>query len=144
MAVDRHLLGARLASLDEYLRCLPEMARLEFSVFAGDPRNYASAERFLHLAIEAVLDIGAHLIAALGLPRPERYSDVLPALAEAGVIRPQTAAELSNIAGFRNILVHDYAKIDHQRVYEFLKSKLDGLRRFAADISEYLENREAP
>ena len=128
-----------MAALEEYLRFLEEAARLDSAAFAREPQNYASAERFLQLAIEAVFDIGTHCIAALGLTRPERYADILPTLAGGGVVRPETAAELTSLAGFRNILVHDYIKIDRGRVHEFLKTRLDGFRHFAADISAFLQ-----
>lgn len=141
LAVDEGLVGARLAALDEYLRLLAGLAGLELTAFTSDPRNYGAAERFLHLAIEAVLDVGTHCIAGLGLPRPERYADILPALAEAGLIRPETARELFSLAGFRNLLVHDYMKVDRQRVHSFLNSKLDGLRRFSAEVIAYLERK---
>jgi len=138
LAVDEHVIAARLAALDQYLRLLGDFARLELPAFAGDPRNYAAAERFLQLAIESVFDIGTHFIAALGLPRPNRYAEVLPALADAQVIRRETAVELTNLAGFRNLLVHDYMRIERERVHGFLQSRLDGFRHFATDIAEYL------
>jgi len=115
------------------------MAGLDRAAYTGDPRNYGSAERFLHLAIECVFDTGTHIIAASGLPRPERFADILPTLSQAAVIRRETADELSNLAGFRNILVHDYMRLNRERVHEFLNSKLDGFRRFAADIADYLQ-----
>jgi uncharacterized protein YutE (UPF0331/DUF86 family) len=129
LALDDQLVAARLAALDQYLRFLGETARLDLAVFTSDPRNYAAAERFLHLAIESVLDVGTHCIAALGLPRPARYADVVPTLAEAGIVTAETARELANIAGFRNLLVHDYAHVDRARVHAFLNARLDGSRQ---------------
>lgn len=139
MALDPQVVGTRLAALNEYLAFLVQIAKLDPDNFLAEARNYGSAERFLQLAIEAVFDIGAHCIAALGLHRPERYADILPALADAGVIRRETADELTNLAGFRNVLVHDYIALDRGRVYAFLTTKLDGLRHFAADISTCLQ-----
>lgn len=138
MPVDRQVVSARLAALDEYLRLLEPLRGLSLEAYTADPRNYGAAERFLQLAIEAVFDIGTHCLAGLGLRRPERYADILPALAEGGVIHQETAEELRNLAGFRNLLVHDYIRIDRGRVHRFLASRLGGLRRFAADIADYL------
>lgn len=135
MAVDREVVAARLAILDENLRLLEGLAHLDLATFLGDPRNYGSAERFLQLAIEAVFDIGTHCISALALPRPLAYADILPTLAQAGVISRETQAELTNMAGFRNLLVHDYARLDRARVHGFLSARLAGLRRFAAEIA---------
>jgi uncharacterized protein YutE (UPF0331/DUF86 family) len=138
LAVDPQVVGARLAALDQYLRFLDESARFDLSAFTSDPWKYAAAERFLHLAIESVLDIGTHCIVGLGLPRPSTYGDILPTLVEAGIVTAETARELASIAGFRNLLVHDYTRIDRARVHAFLTSRLDGFRRFAADIARYM------
>jgi uncharacterized protein YutE (UPF0331/DUF86 family) len=138
LAVDREVVATRLAVLEENLRLLEPFVHLDLATYLADPRNYGSAERFLQLAIEAVFDIGTHCISALALPRPLAYGDVLPTLAKAGVISQETQAELTNLSGFRNILVHEYVRLDRARVHAFLTSRLDGLRRFAAEIAHLL------
>jgi uncharacterized protein YutE (UPF0331/DUF86 family) len=119
LAVDREVVGARLTILEENLRLLGQFAQLD-------------------LPIEAVFDIGTHLISALALARPLAYGEILPALAEAGVISQETLEELTNLAGFRNLLVHEYVRLDRSRVHAFLTTHLTGLRRFAADIAGQL------
>ena len=143
MALDEQVIAARLAALDENLRLLAPFAALDPSTFTSDPRYYGAAERFLQLAIESVFDIGTHGISALGLRRPSTYADIVPTLAEASVISERTAEELKNLAGFRNLLVHDYTRLDRLRVHAFLGARLDGLRHFAADIATYLASRGA-
>jgi len=61
----------RLNKLDEYLSILYNLRKYSFDDFVSDPEHYGSAERFLHLAIEAILDMGNHVIADmdLGIPR---------------------------------------------------------------------------
>ena len=144
MAVDTALVRNRLDALDGYLRLLKGKALLERSQFLRDPDQYGSGERFLHLAIEAVFDIGNHCLAGLGLRPPDHYGDIPPALAQAGVIRRETAGNLSSLAGFRNVLVHDYLNLDHERVHVFLNSRLDSIRSFAEDIEEFLRRIQTP
>jgi uncharacterized protein YutE (UPF0331/DUF86 family) len=143
LGLDRQVIASRLAALDEHLRLLGPLAALDLEAFTSDPRNYGSAERFLQLAIESVFDIGTHCISALRLARPTTYGDVLPTLAEASVITRETARELTNLAGFRNLLVHDYTRVDRARVHAFLNTRLDGFRRFAADIADFV-SRQPP
>ena len=139
MALDEQVIAARLAALEEYLRLLADVSAVDSAAFVADARTWGAAERFLHLAIEAVFDIGTHFIAGLGLQRPTRYSDILPTLRDAGVIRLETASELESLSGFRNLLVHDYTRVDRARVHVFITSRLDGLRRFARDVASFLE-----
>lgn len=138
MAPDPEVVASRLAVLDENLRLLEGFAKLDLATYLADPRNYGSAERFLQLAIEAVFDIGTHCISALSLRRPLAYGDILPALAEAGIISRETQAELTNLSGFRNLLVHEYARLDRARVHAFLTARLGGFRRFASEIARLL------
>ena len=47
--------------------------------------------------------------------------------------------QLVKMAGFRNIVVHDYAKIDDAAVYGALKKRLGDFEEFARSIVAYLE-----
>lgn len=141
LALDEHVIAARLAALEEYVRLLSDVSAVDVSEFVADPRIWGSAERFLQLAIEAVFDLGTHFIAGLELQRPTHYSDILPTLRNAGVISRETAGELESLAGFRNLLVHDYTRVDRRRVHALITSRITGLRKFAADIAVFLERR---
>jgi uncharacterized protein YutE (UPF0331/DUF86 family) len=134
LAPDRALVAARLALIDEAIRFLESVAQQDHEIFSNDARTYRAAERYLHLASEAVFDIGTHLIASLGLSRPDRYADVMPILREAGLVSAETAATLADLAGFRNLLVHSYARVDRERLHVFCRTRLDDFKRFAADV----------
>jgi hypothetical protein len=49
-----------LNKLDEYLSILRNYERYSFEEFSASPELYGSAERFLHLAIETLTDLGNH------------------------------------------------------------------------------------
>jgi uncharacterized protein YutE (UPF0331/DUF86 family) len=135
LAPDPKVIAAKLATIHEALTFLGEMAALDYETFVADRRNYRAAERYLHLACEAIFEIGTHTIASEGLSRPERYSDVLPILQQSGVVTADTARRLQDLAGFRNLLVHEYGRVDHRRVHDFIRTRLDDLRGFAADVA---------
>ena len=80
--VRKEIIRKRLNRLDEYLGVLKKLQRYSFKEFTADPERYGSAERFLHLAIEAVIDIGNHVIADLELGVVNWYSDIPKILAE--------------------------------------------------------------
>ncbi len=66
----------RLNKIDEYLNILLTLQHYEFDEFISNPEHYGSAERFLHLTIEAIMDIGNHIIADLGLGVINCYADI--------------------------------------------------------------------
>jgi uncharacterized protein YutE (UPF0331/DUF86 family) len=70
------ILRKRMNKLDEYLKVLRRLQRYERDEFLSEPEHYGSAERFLHLAIEALLDMGNHVIANENMGVVDWYSDV--------------------------------------------------------------------
>lgn len=121
--VNKNILSARLERLREYLDILVSVQQYNCKRLVEDPFIHGAAERNLHLAIECLLDIGNHIIADRGYPRPENYADIFHILYEKEVIDPQLYKNLQGMAAFRNILVHDYMRLDRVRVYQMIQDK---------------------
>jgi len=54
--VRSEIIRKRLNKLDEYISILYKLQRYSFEEFIAEPEHYGSAERFLHLSIEAITD----------------------------------------------------------------------------------------
>lgn len=132
----------RLRKLRVVIRNLREIARVDRPLFVADFHHHWLAERGLHLAAEAMFDVGNHVLAgALNLHATD-YEDVLRRLGEQGVISPDLRAKLRGLGGFRNVLVHGYLDIDVGRVHEYLTTRLDDFAKFADEVEGWLANRE--
>ena len=77
---------------------------------------------------EAVLDIGHHVLAGRGHPVPRTYREVVPGLVAGGVFTADLGARLDGMAGMRNILVHDYVRVDAAQVWAVVEQQIDALR----------------
>jgi len=128
----------RLNKLDEYLSILYNLRKYSFDDFTSDPERYGSAERFLHLSIEAILDMGNHVIADLGLGIVNWYSDNPAILEKNGYIDSDMEKELLQMIGFRNTLVHDYLEIDRRIVYDILQNHLKDIEEFKLVFAQFL------
>lgn len=137
--IDRELIVDRLARLEEFLRLLEPLAALDVGTFSQDPYRYGSAERFLQLGIEAALDIGHHIVARMGLGRPQSYAEIFQILERRGILPADIAQPMSRLARWRNRLVHLYWEVDAAQVHAFLPDALRDLRRFMKAIVELLE-----
>ncbi len=84
-------------------------------------------ERALHVAAEALFDVGHHVLAGRGKGVPTTYREVVPALVREGVLPPDLGTRLDGFAGLRNILVHDYADVDVERLWSILDAHLPDL-----------------
>ncbi|NOX60751.1 MAG: DUF86 domain-containing protein [Chloroflexi bacterium] len=119
--IRREVIRKRLNKLEEYLQILDDLQRYSFDEFQANPERYGSAERFLQLAIEAINDVGAHIVAGLELGPVDWYSDIPERLYEAKYIDRDLREVWVRMIGFRNVLVHDYLTIDRGVVYDVLK-----------------------
>ncbi len=75
-----------------------------------------------------------------GLLRPEDNQESISLLYKQKIISKKVVKELDGIVGFRNILVHEYGKIDRKKVYLYLQEQVDSLRLFRREILTYLKN----
>jgi uncharacterized protein YutE (UPF0331/DUF86 family) len=133
--VDRDVFDRRLAKLEWLIRELRKVAARGREAFLADSTVQASAERWLHLAAECVLDFAHHVIADRGWKTPETYREAFRILEAEGVLTSERAREMEGWAGLRNVLVHLYLDVDHERLYEILTRNLDQLEAFAAEVS---------
>lgn len=128
--VDAESVSSRLAHLDELLGELDAIRDTGRDAYAAEWRTRLATEHALQLAIQACIDVGAHLVSELGLKAPADYRGVFAALTSAG-LDPDLAERLAIATGMRNILVHGYLEVDDDTVWSAL-AKLDDLRNFAA------------
>jgi len=128
----------RLQKLDEYLDILRSLARTPYDRFQRDPLLRGSAERYLHLAIETINDLGNHVIADDQLGKVEQYKDIPDILMKKKMISKAQKEIWMRMIGFRNTLVHDYADIDRRIVYNVLQENLNDLGGFKAVFARYL------
>jgi len=128
--VDPDHVAKRLERLGELLAVL-EAARAEGrQALDFDARQQLAVLHALQLAIQACIDAGAHLVGELGLKAPDDYADVFRSLAGAQMLDPDLAERLANATGLRNVIVHEYMRVDLDRVWNAL-AELDDLRAFA-------------
>lgn len=125
--VDQEIFSRRLAALARYCEKLNAFKEIAEDEFVAEDAYHDLAERYLHLAVEAALDLCNHVIASESLRTPETNADTFQVLADAGRIDPDLARRLRGWAGFRNILVHDYLAIDHRISYQTIRGELGDL-----------------
>lgn len=104
-------------------------------------RSYRGIERLTQLILQALLDLGAMLIAVIGGPRPKSYSEVGSILKEMGVMGEEEAGLLKSMAGLRNLLVHAYAVVDRGKILGFAGRLGDDALRISSSMLKGLEGR---
>lgn len=142
MMVDAAMIRRRLRKLDELLQSLRQLREQSRKEYLSDEVVQAAAERQLQVAIQVVLDLGAHLLSARGIVDWEEYREIPRRLAKEGVIAAELADRLERAAGQRNVLVHLYLEVDPELVYETLTGELDAFVAFAESVDALMEEGE--
>ncbi|MEA2064831.1 MAG: DUF86 domain-containing protein [Patescibacteria group bacterium] len=132
---------SKLENLSDYYKILKNIQEVNKKSFVNDYHFYSLAERYLQLCIEIMLDISKMIINDQNLKRPEDNQNVFCVLMEEKVISKKLHDQLVGIVNFRNILVHDYEKIDREIVYNNLQKNIDQFVRFKKETAKYLKKK---
>jgi len=109
---------------------LKELSEFKKEDFLNDYRNYDTAKYNLQAAVEAVLDIAAHIIAREDLGSPDTSADSFRILAEAGIIEENMLLKLVKMTKFRNRIVHLYDQIDEEFIYQIINNNLKDIEKY--------------
>jgi uncharacterized protein YutE (UPF0331/DUF86 family) len=135
--LDRDRILVKIDQLEGYLKELREILPEDFATYQKVEKKRA-CERLLQVSIEAVIDICHLLVSGLRLGIPSEEDDLFEKLAAAGILSPQTSEAIKEMKGFRNILVHEYARIDDKIVHEIARTRLVDFETFKGEILRYL------
>jgi len=95
-------------------------------------------ERGLIAAANLIFDITDHILGSLGA-YSETYEEGLRLLKEKGVISSGLYSQLKGFGGFRNVLVHEYMRVDIPLLRQNFLKALEVLPDFAREVEEWLE-----
>jgi len=136
--IENDVIQSKLRHLQEYLEDLAEYRDITLSNYTGSKKDQRFVERTLHLACECCIDIAAHLVSRKALRAPKDNKDLFSVLHENSIITAPVAASMTKMTQFRNIVVHDYARIDPEIVIGILRRGVDDLKKFSAEILDFL------
>ncbi len=119
----------------ERLRHLSKLDRDDF--FIGD--NPAIAESYLRRSLEAIFDIGRHIIAKHAGKAAVEYKEIARLLARNAVISKELSKKLVLMAGYRNRMVHFYHEVTDEELYSILTNNLPDIQVFIQEMGAFLE-----
>lgn len=136
---DKALIERKLEELEKCLKGLESLRVITLAELEENIEKQWAAERGLQIAVQVLIDIGAHILSSDGETGIEDYAGVIERLGTKAVIPKEFAIEVKGMTGLRNILVHEYAEVNLTVIYNLLQNRLDDFREFAGHINEYLK-----
>lgn len=128
-----------LSIIQSFLKELKCFTSMDKETFLSDTRNPAAVESFLRRSLEAIFDVGRHIIAKSYGCKELEYKKIAVELGKNGVISDEYSKVLLKIAGYRNRMVHLYNEIEPDELYDIVKNHLDDIERFPSEIVIFIE-----
>ncbi len=136
--LDRERILAKLDDLDGYLEELRQIVPETYARYMESVEKRRACERLLQMSIECVIDVCALFVSGLRLGLPAEEDDLIEKLEQAGLISSGMAKMLKTMKGFRNILVHEYGRIDNAIVFTMATRQLQDFGSFKTEIQQAL------
>ncbi len=138
-SVNREVIESKLRFLREYVEDLAEYESITLSNYRKSKKDQRFVERTLHLACESCIDTAAHIVSRMGLREPRDNKDLFIILTENSILSESVGSAMIGMSKFRNIVVHDYARIDPEIVVGILRKNLSDLKGFAREILHFID-----
>ncbi|NWF75438.1 MAG: DUF86 domain-containing protein [Nitrospirae bacterium] len=132
--VDKLLLGRKLAQIETYLGQIREYSKISVNAYKNDWKVQRIVERTLQILIELCIDIANHLISDKGMRLPTSYADTFKVLAENRILNKNLFKSMEKMAKFRNVVVHQYEKIEPSIVVSILHKNLEDFEKYKKAI----------
>ncbi len=142
--INRTLVQERLVLMTGYLEELQRLSEIPRESFLGNSVRVAAAESFLRRSLEAAFDVGRHLLAKSGyLEMAGEYKSIARGMMELDVVDACLGQELVRMAGYRNRLVHMYARVSDEELYDIIVHHLDDIRGFVVQVRDFVSHLDA-
>ncbi len=110
----------------------------DFESFIIDKRNVWAAESCLRRALEALMDLGRHILAKGFGEGTSEYRQIGSGLETRGVLSAPQAELFRRLAGYRNRMVHFYQEISDEELYSICSSQIGDIKNVTNAIVEWI------
>jgi len=123
----------KINEINGFLEELKEIIPSNFEEYKSSIEKKAACERYVEKIVEAATDLAFLTIKNRKLKIPEDDIDAFNILLENKIIDENLASKLKNAKGMRNVISHQYGKIDDKIVFEAITEELD------KDVKNFIE-----
>lgn len=123
----------KIEEIEGYLEQLEEIRPNDLEEYIRDFKTKAACERYTERIIGSVVDLAFLIIKEKKLKSPESDIEAFDILLQNKIIQPKLAGKLQDAKRMRNILAHEYGKVDDEIVFNSITSELED------DVKEFLK-----
>lgn len=140
MVLDTALIQEKIRSIQEDLLHLQDYKDYSLEDIAKDYEKHKAIERIIEVIISEAIAVNQHLIVELGGGKlPFDYKESFTLLGELGVLPASFSQNISSSVGLRNILVHQYRRLDEEIFHASITDCLKDYTTYCGHILSYLK-----
>lgn len=128
--VDSSIVTAKAAQIEKCLTRIRDKRPPALHLFLADPDSQDIVMFNLMQALQGCIDLAAHVVSDEGFGMAGSLNEFFYLLQERGVIHEDLTERLVRAVGFRNLCVHEYARLDLEKVYEISFNGLGDIEEF--------------
>lgn len=126
----------RLNQLSASINKIERFKGISLEDFMQDDIVQDVVEYNLFIAINMMIDIATHIVVDNNIGNPETLGEAFSILNKEKYINDDETKIYRNMVGLRNILSHEYLKIDKRVIYDILKNNLVDIKKFIIIIND--------
>jgi uncharacterized protein YutE (UPF0331/DUF86 family) len=134
----RALVASQLAELATITTELAKRRGVSAEELARDLSARWVVERGILAGAGVVLDVADHLLSAHFGVYVETYEESLRELGRRSIVSPALDARLHGLGQVRNVLAHEYVKVDLTLLVQHLERALEVFPAFASEVAAWL------
>lgn len=133
---NKRVIENKIGLIEKYLTILKNYKKHNLEEIIEDITLKGAIERYLYLLVQATIDLAEALISYKKLRKPTTMRESFDILCEEGIISGELSEKLAKMVGFRNILAHDYEKIDYMIILRVLKNDIKDIKEFIEVVKD--------
>lgn len=140
LKIERDVVVKRMGGIEGEVASLKELSEKNLAEFQGSDA-WKLAQFHLHRALEGVFNIGSHILSRIPGATATQYKEIARKLGENGIVPKDFADQrLVEMAKYRNRLIHFYAQVTSEELYEIIQKDLGDFDIFLSSVKKVLEN----
>ena len=116
--IDKDLLIAKADAVKRYLNRIKQKRNTDLEAFTKDIDCQEIILFNLQMAIQNCMDIASHIISQEDLGVAGSYNEMFYILEDKGYIDKNITEKMVKAVGFRNLMVHEYTRINLNQVFD--------------------------
>jgi uncharacterized protein YutE (UPF0331/DUF86 family) len=126
--INERVVVQRVQWIKQMIAAIRDLPIQDKDEFLRNPHNVAAAESYLRRALEALFDIGRHVLARKFAHPAAEYKEIADGLFEKKILARKDADLLRQMAGYRNRMVHFYHEISPEELFDICAHHLDEIQ----------------